>query len=158
MYVASSMINEIAPFTLALMGGKKYERFVIDEVETSLHPSKQQELVRFFSRLNKKGLKLILSTHSDTFVSKLNNLYILSNYVAQGKSSDILSKLDLSESDLINLDDLSVYEFIKAENGKYQAKEITGNPQAGYQFDLFTDSVMKLYEEACQVGDAVEHD
>lgn len=158
MYVASSMINEMAPLILTLTSERRFERLIIDEVETSLHPSKQQELMRFFSRLNRKGLKLILSTHSDTFVSKLNNLYVLSNYIVQNQNKEILSKLDLNEDDLMKLEDLSVYEFIDQGNGKYQAIEVFGDPQMGYQFDLFTNSAMKLYEEASQLGDAVEHD
>lgn len=80
MYLASSMINEVAPVGMAITGGGYYDRFIIDEVESSVHPEKQFELVRFFNRLVSKGIKLIISTHSDTFVSKMNNLYVLSQY------------------------------------------------------------------------------
>lgn len=80
MYLASSMINEVAPIAMAISGGQNFDRFIIDEVESSIHPEKQFELVRFFNRLIRKRKRLIISTHSDTFVSKMNNLYILSCY------------------------------------------------------------------------------
>lgn len=59
MYMASSMVNEIAPIVLALTDSRAYE------IEASLHPQKQLELVRFLNRLSNKGIQLILSTHSD---------------------------------------------------------------------------------------------
>lgn len=153
MYVASSMINEIAPFSLALTGTRLFKRLIVDEVETSLHPLKQQELMRFFCRLNRNGMKLILSTHSDTFVSKLNNMYVFTNRMAQGNKK-IIEGSEFTEEDLLNLEDLSVYEFMECANGKYKVKEIAGDPEmGGYQFDLFTNSVVKLYEEADQWGD-----
>ena len=76
MYLASSMINEIAPLVLALTRMRPTQRLVIDEVESSLHPEKQSELVRFLNRLNNKGIQMIISTHSDTIASKINNLYL----------------------------------------------------------------------------------
>ena len=68
MYLASSMINEVAPLILAITSQNAYGRLIIDEVEASLHPQKQLELVRFFNRLNNNGMQLMISTHSDTFV------------------------------------------------------------------------------------------
>lgn len=65
MYMASSMVNEIAPIVLALTDSRAYGRLIIDEIEASLHPQKQLELVRFLNRLSNKGIQLILSTHSD---------------------------------------------------------------------------------------------
>lgn len=53
---------------------------------------KQLEFVKFLNRLSNKGMKLILSTHSDTFASKVNNLYILSEYIAQNRDSDRIKK------------------------------------------------------------------
>ena len=55
---------------------------------------------------------------------------------------------------MLKLEDLSVFEFMECGNGQYEAKEIAGDPEmGGYQFCLFTNSVIKLYEEADQLGD-----
>lgn len=59
------------------------------------------ELVRFLNRLNNNGVKLILSTHSDTFVSKLNNLYVLSELVKEKNNGQILEHFQLEKEDLI---------------------------------------------------------
>lgn len=155
MYLASSMLNEVAPLALAITSKNHYQRLIIDEAEASLHPQKQLELVRFFNRLNNKGMSLIVSTHSDTFVSKLNNLYILSEQVKRC-GEDILKQFNLEKEDLIEPERLFVYEFVNQPNGKSIVKEIKGNSKTGYQFDLFTDSAMHLYEEATKLGEIQE--
>ncbi len=152
MYLASSMINEVAPIALAITSKNYFKRMIIDEVEASLHPQKQLELVRFFNRLNNKGMQLMISTHSDTFVSKLNNLYVLSEKV-KTKGEDILKKFNLEKSDLIDATNLYVFEFRNLANGKSIVNEIKPDKTMGYQFDLFTESAMQLYDEAVKIGE-----
>lgn len=152
MYLASSMINEVAPLVLAITSQNRYERLIIDEVEASLHPQKQLELVRFLNRLNNKGMQLIVSTHSDTFVSKLNNLYVLSEMV-KTNGYDILEQFSLEKEDLVSPEKLFVYEFVNQPNGKSIVKEIKADKKMGYQFDLFTASALHLYEEATKLGE-----
>jgi hypothetical protein len=151
MYLASSMINEVAPLLLAISSSKRYNCLIVDEVETSLHPQKQLELVRFLNRLNNKNISLIMSTHSDTFVSKVNNLYLISKRLADKEDKkDVLKRFGLNETDLIRTDRLFVYEFINQSNGKSLVKEILPGDK-GYQFDLFTGSALMLYEEALRL-------
>lgn len=153
MYLASAMINEVTPMVLALTSGKMYDRLIIDEAEASLHPEKQLELTRFFNRLSNNRMSLLFSTHSDTFVSKLNNLYILSEYVNKTGNEEILGKFNLDKEDLIETENLFVYEFVVQSNGKSIVKEIIPDKRTGYQFDLFTKSAMNLYEEAFKIGE-----
>lgn len=153
MYLASAMINEVTPMLLALTSAKRYERLIIDEVEASLHPQKQLELVRFLNRLNNKGFKLIFSTHSDTFVSKMNNLYLLSEVVRAKQDDEIIKQFNLERNDLINPENLFVYEFIIQSNGKSIVKEIIPDRKTGYQFELFAKSAMDLYSETMRLGE-----
>lgn len=153
MYLASSMINEMAPMAMAVLSENFYNRVIIDEAEASLHPEKQMELVRFLNRMNNKGMKLIISTHSDTFVSKMNNLYILSQYVNRTADTSVLKQFGLETDDLIRPEMMHVYEFVIQPNGKSIVKEIEGNEKTGYQFDLFTGSAMQLYGEALKLGE-----
>lgn len=143
MYLASSMINEVAPIALAL-NSRAYNQLIIDEVEASLHPEKQQELVRLLVRLSNKDMSLIVSTHSDTFVSKINNLYVLSN---KENANKYLEQLGFDKKDLMNTDNIYVYSFESNKNGKCSVKEIKPDKDYGYQFDLFMNSNLKLYKE-----------
>lgn len=151
MYLASSMINEIAPIALAITGYRNIRKLIIDEVDASLHPEKQAELVRFLNRIYNRGIQLMISTHSDTVVSKINNLYILSNKAKD--KPDIVDKFGLELSDLMKADDLFVYEFLNQKNGKSIVREIEGDPQHGFQFELFTKSALHLYKESEEIGE-----
>ena len=153
MYLASAMINEVAPMVLALTSGRMYNRLIIDEVEASLHPQKQHELARFLNRLSNNNMSLVFSTHSDTFVSKLNNLYILSECVKEREDVSILERFNLDSDDLVNTENLFVYEFVLQENGKSIVKEIVPDKKSGYHFDLFTKSTIELYAEASEIGE-----
>lgn len=159
MYLASSMINEIAPLYLAITSsGKRFRRLIIDEIESSLHPEKQMELVRFLNRLYNLKFEFIISTHSDTFVSKLNNLCLMAEYTKRTGDKAALKKLHLEESDLVCADNLCVYEFVNKENGKSVVREVPFNDKLGYQFDLFTDSALKLYNEATQIQEIINNE
>lgn len=159
MYLASSMINEIAPLYLAITSSRdRFRRLIIDEIESSLHPEKQMELVRFLNRLYNLKFEFIISTHSDTFVSKLNNLCLMAEYTKRTGDKAALKKLDLEESDLVCADNLCVYEFVNKENGKSMVREVPFNDKLGYQFDLFTDSALKLYNEATQIQEIINNE
>ena len=153
MHLASAMINEVAPLELALSSEKQYGRLIIDEVEASLHPQKQLELVRFLNRINNHDIKLILSTHSDTFVSKLNNLYVLSEMVKEKGDKSIVGQFQLEEEDLIQPEKLSMYEFVFQDNEKSMVKEIIPDAKTGFQFDLFAKSAMDIYGETLRLGE-----
>ena len=158
MYLASAMVNELAPIYLATTSTSFYDRFIIDEIEASLHPEKQMELVRFLNRLYNKGKSFVISTHSDTFVSRINNLSILAEYVGKTKDTEAVSKFGIEMEDMVSQKDLFVYEFIKKNNGKSEVKERKFNEKLGYQFDLFTNTALKLYDEAVKLGDIVNHE
>lgn len=96
------------------------------------------ELVRFLNRLNNAGISIILSTHSDTFVSKLNNLYVLSEYIKENSNNGIEKYFHLKKEDLIHSENLFVYEFIFQPNGKSIVKEIIPDSRTGFQSGLFT--------------------
>ena len=158
MYLTSAMVNEVAPLYLALTSANLYTRITIDEIEASLHPEKQREMVRFMNRIYNKGLKIIVSTHSDTFVSRLNNLVNLAEYVERTEDEDACKKIGVESSDLISSKNLFVYEFVKQENGKSVVEERKFHKGLGYQFDLFTDSALEIYNEAVKLGEIMSRE
>lgn len=154
MYLASSMINELVPLHLALTTRLRYRRLVIDEIESSLHPQKQMEVVRLLNRLNNSGYQFIISTHSDTIASEISNLSRLSRAKIEG---EMLESIGLEEKDIIKLDNLYVYEFHVGEDGRSVVQEVR-NSQSGYQFELFTNSALQLYMESKKIGELLSKD
>ena len=73
----SSMVSELAPVVLFL----RYlvdpgEMVVIEEPESHLHPAVQQKLARAIARLVNAKVTVVLTTHSDYFLTQINNLIL----------------------------------------------------------------------------------
>lgn len=152
LYLASSMINEIDPIIKLLTDRNRTTMLFYDEIETSLHPMKQLEMVKLLNRLNNNGMRIILATHSDTFVTKLNNLLLLSRTDKIDEQHPVHirgGKIEISSEDLLKTDDIHIYQFINKENGRSEVSELEFRtaPMIGYSFELFEDSSTSLYEE-----------
>jgi len=152
-FVASSMVNEVVPVTKALTDSEQVDFIFYDEVETSMHPLKQIEMVKLLNRLNNKGIKLLVSTHSDTMATKINNLLLLSrgNYDFEViKTALEKNGIQIEKEDLLDTENIHVYQFINESQGKsiVQELEFKEMPGTGYDFSLFNDSMISLFEEA----------
>lgn len=150
LYLSSSMVNELTPLVKALTGASRHSYFMYDEIENCLHPHKQQEMARLLNRINNRGIRLIVSTHSDTMAVKLNNLFLLSFDDDKESRAEKLKRVNLHEEDLLKSKNVSVYQFINKANGKSEVKELEFRkvPYTGYDFSLFTQNSIDLYEEA----------
>ena len=150
LYLASSLVNEITPIVKALSGAHNYKYIFYDEVETCLHPLKQGEMARLIIRLVNSGKRMIVSTHSDTMTSKLNNLLLLS-FAEDSKETreKKLEELGWSEDDLLSDTKVHVYQFVNQEDGSSCVEELKFHtvPYIGYDFKLFMCNLDELYYE-----------
>lgn len=154
LYIASSMIHELTPFIKALSATQKIGWLYCDEVENSLHPLLQREMARWLIRMANAGVHVIVSSHSDTMASRLNNLFMLTELNRRKTDYRRLAELELMEADLLHSDvGVSVYEFRSGENGKTTVEELefTDHPLMGYDFRLFSKNLDKLYDEADRI-------
>lgn len=151
LYLASSMVNELAPIVKVLTSVKNYQSIFYDEIEICMHPEKQQELARLLIRLNNTGRRLIVSTHSDTMATKINNLLLLAmSEDSEKELNKKLEKLNLTHADILVNKNVHVYQFINNSDGTSDVQELEFQrvPYLGYNFSQFSDSVQKLYDES----------
>lgn len=85
----SSMVSELAPVVLFL----RYlvdpgEMLLIEEPESHLHPAVQRKFARAIARLINAGVTVVLTTHSDYFLTQINNQIVAGNLSpkARGKA------------------------------------------------------------------------
>lgn len=77
---ASSMVSELVPIALYLRYVvQRDEVLIIEEPESHLHPAMQVKLAHFLAKVVKAGVRLIITTHSETFLEALGNLVGLDN-------------------------------------------------------------------------------
>ena len=77
---ASSMVSELAPVVLYLRHVvQPGETLIIEEPESALHPAMQVELTRVLADAVKKGIRIIITTHSEWVLEELANLVLMSD-------------------------------------------------------------------------------
>ena len=154
LYIASSMIHELTPFIKMLNATQQIDWFYCDEVENSLHPLLQREMARWLIRMVNAGMHVMISSHSDTMASRLNNLFMLSQLDRRKVNYTMLSDLELMKADLLDSDmKADVYEFRIGKNGKtiVERLEFINYPLMGYDFQLFDENLDKLGDEADKI-------
>ncbi len=154
LHIASSMIHELTPFVKALSATRRVDWLYCDEVENSLHPLLQREMARWLIRMVNAGMHVIVSSHSDTMASRLNNLFMLTYLSRKRANFDLLSELALKEVDLLHPDlKAEVYEFRSGKQGKTVVEKLDfiSHPLMGYDFQLFGCNLDKLYDEADRI-------
>lgn len=150
LYLASSLVNEVAPIVKAISSMVDFKYIFYDEIETCLHPLKQGEMARLIMRLVNSGKRMIISTHSDTMATKINNLLLLSFAELSDEQREAkMKRLKLKESDLMESRAVHVYQFVNRSNGQSRVSELKfrTQPYVGYDFGLFMKNLDTLYEE-----------
>lgn len=108
--VTSSLVKSMANLIICLKyQAKNNDIILIDEPEMNLHPANQVFLARIFGELINKGLRLIISTHSDYIIRELNNLVMLSNTSKEFRKN--LSCMGYKTAMMIKPNKLGAYMF-----------------------------------------------
>ena len=144
----SSMVSELAPLILFL----KYlvrpgDLLILEEPESHLHPAAQRQLARGIVRLVNAGVKVLITTHSETFVAQVNHLLRISY-----ASKRWLRENGFTPEDCLKHEDVSAYMFrMDEELGGNRVDELEIQRDIGIDDPLFNDVINALYEESLLV-------
>ena len=141
--LVSSSIRELIPIIMYLKYHvNKGDTLIIEEMEKHLHPENQIILVKYLVKAINKGLKIILTTHSDFIIEKFNN------FIRLGNSSKIsFEELGYDETCILNHENVSIYNFVKNDDYSFTTKEIEIN-FTGFNNDSFDHVINELYDES----------
>ena len=132
---SSSIVKTLSSLVIYLKHLSSYnDLLIIDEPELNLHPDNQVKLTRIFARLINKGLRLVISTHSDYIIREINNLIMFSNVDAK---EDFSSIYNYNKGEYINLNDVSAY-FFNYKNERAKQTEVTPIKIDKYGFEVET--------------------
>lgn len=105
---SSSLVTELAPISILENRIKMGSVLILEEPEAHLHLAAQREMAKTIVRMVNKGCKILITTHSDTFLQQLNNLILLNDL---DNKDELLKEFDLCDEDTISKDLVSAYEF-----------------------------------------------
>lgn len=110
LYLSSSMVKSFGGLVIYLRYlAREHDYIIIDEPELNLHPSTQVKLARLLAKMANRGIKLLMSTHSDYIISELSNLILLADDF-KGKKA-LQKKYNYKKDDFIKAEDVGVYAF-----------------------------------------------
>lgn len=145
----SSTVSELAPLILYL----KYKIepgniLVIEEPEAHLHPENQRILAKFLVKLIRKGVYIIITTHSDYLIEQLSSFILLSKVEPEKRKL----KYNYNKEDFLKADEVAAYVFNydKANDG-YKTAEIEITEEEGISQDEHMRIIEALYEETLRL-------
>lgn len=107
-HIASSTAKTLFSLDYYLkFNAEKGDILIIDEPELNLHPDNQRKLTRILVKMVNKGIKLIISTHSDYIIKEINNLIVLGRKF--NGYEELMKKYNYTEDELIEEDRVSAY-------------------------------------------------
>ena len=105
---SSSTVSELAPLFLYLKYSiRSKSTLIIEEPEAHLHPENQRTLAKFLVKLIRKGVNIVITTHSEFLLEQLNSFILLSKIEPKKRSE----QYKYSEEDFLNPDEVAAYVF-----------------------------------------------
>lgn len=144
----SAVVTELTPLVMLLKYKRAIGAICYEEPEMCLHPQLQQEMGKLLIRLVNSGVPIIAATHSDIIIQHINNMCRLE---AMGSPKELLEKLDLSEKDAIDLEDIAVYQF--TDKGEYSVIDRVIPQNGEFPVKTFSNALMKILEQTSEVQD-----
>lgn len=110
---------------------------MIDEPELNLHPLNQRNIARLLAELVNRGLRVVVSTHSDYMVREWGNLVMLSEDFPERDA--IAKQHGLNSAQWLSADKVNAYEFHAGG-----VAPMAVNAGSGIRTPLFDESIEQL--------------
>ena len=152
MHRVSSMVSELAPLILYLKHRlAPGDLLIFEEPESHLHPANQRVLAHAIVKMVRKGVKVMITTHSDYFLSQLGN------FVRLSALPEKRAKWGYDDEDYLNRDDLGCYVFPwDDKEGGSVVHEIDVSAADGIVVDEFYSVDEAMYDEYIELEGAYQ--
>ena len=165
---ASSTVSEMAPFILYLKHMvSKGSTLIIEEPEAHLNPHNQAILAKYLVRLIRRGLRIVMTTHSPFMLEQISNMIQAGNIVsarpAGARSNSrsgvanggngLLADFKLREDEYLIKDQVAAYTFEVSHAG-YSIRRLDVEDE-GIPAEEFVDASDKIYQQSIAIQDRV---
>lgn len=141
--VVSAVVTELSPLILILKYREWLDTLFYEEPEMCLHPQLQQKMGKVICQLVNAGLGMVVTTHSDIILQHINNMIFLSE---REDAERICSRLGYTANDLLNREQVKVYQLKSRSGGKTTVEELECGSN-GFVISTFNDALDKIMDE-----------
>lgn len=146
-HLSSSIVKTMSSLIIYLRHlAQKGDVLIVDEPEMNFHPDVQILLAKVFALLSNKGMKVIVSTHSDYIIREVNNLIMASALDERG-NGEIVKELGYRDDELISHNDVSVLFFNKTGESVVNVEELAIDEE-GFSVETIDSAIMKQNRDA----------
>ena len=133
--MTSSIVKTMSSLILYLKHlSKKNDLLIIDEPEMNLHPDNQILLTRIFAELVNRGLRIVVSTHSDYIIREFNNMVMAKEICNKNLALEEGETIPYTKSQMLSMKEMEVLYFnISNSNGKVIGHKV---PVTEFGFDI----------------------
>lgn len=151
---AASSIREIAPLQLlATRVSMGQTAILIEEPEAHLHPNKQRMMADVVGCIHKTGAYVHLTTHSDYFLRRINELILFQRYAdnhGEEETEQLADRTGITPSFSIDGRKAVAYLVVRQKDGT--SKVVEQDLKNGVPFTSFSDAI----RESMRVEDILE--
>ena len=146
MFLSSSAVTEIAPIVAFLRSYVcRGDLLIIEEPESHLHPEAQQKMAAALALMVRRGLRVLITTHSHYFVEQLGTL-VNASYASPDERAKGMRLLgpDLDRDLYLTEDEVAVYDFSQMSDvtGGTLVRQLALDEDAwGFYPDSYTDAL-----------------
>jgi len=146
---ASSTVSELAPLFLYLKYSiEPNSILIIEEPEAHLHPENQRILAKFLIKIIRKGVNIIITTHSEFLLEQLSSFILLSKVDPKKRAE----RYKYNEEDFLKSDEIAAYVFnYDKRSGGHKITEVEITDDDGISQEEFFKIHEALYEETIKL-------
>lgn len=146
-HLSSSIVKTMASLVIYLKHIASFgDTLIIDEPEMNFHPNVQIILAKIFALLSNRGLRVIVSTHSDYIVREVNNL-IMAGAIDTRNHSELPVELGYQKEMLLDFNDVEVLFFKKTGRTAVRVESLPIDEE-GFAVETIDDAIQQQNQNA----------
>lgn len=141
LHQSASVVKSLSALVFYLRHEARHgDQIIIDEPELNLHPDNQRRVARVLAKAVNRGIKIMMSTHSDYLIGEFNNLLMLGRDTPQAAA--VRQELGYDEAAILKPEQVGVY---LVSDGLCKPIEVK---ETGFEIKTFEDAFHSMNQDA----------